>query len=580
LNDEFRRASAMADFRDARRKAAFRQTLERLTGQSNELLSYDTVANQLGSQGSAERGLREIPLDAIAGSVGRPNDFTRDFLPKYDGDLERWTKVRMLAGDPGTSGLPPIKVYQVGAAYFIVDGHHRVSVARALGATHIQAYVTEVHTRAPLSANATPDEVIAKAESIAFLEETGLGARRADADLAVTVPGDATHLTSQVDLHQQALAEARGESVSRADAAEHWYDTVYLPAVQVLREQGVSRLFPDYSEADLYLMVSAHRRQLEEALGWEISPQLGAANLAAQQSAANPGVVSRAKRLLEAVVPREFKPGPEAGAWRRERTAARYSDHLFSDILVPLPDRKAPSVALDLALKLAAREGSHVHGLHVVSSARRQTGAAVETLREKFAEACQGAGITGSLAVEVGEVSRKVCDLASLNDLVVIPLAHPPGKKLLARLGSGFRTIVRRCPRPVLAVSGPAEPPGPMVLAYDGSPKAEEALFVAAYFAETWRAPLTVVTVAAQNFDPDSVLGHVRDYLEMHEVEAAYEVRATGTPAEAVLSTAENKNAALILMGGYGSNPVVEAVLGSALDQVLRQSRRPVLICQ
>ena len=82
--------AALYDFRRARQRAALQQVLARLTGRSVDLLSYEDVARQLKTVGRAERGLRDVPLDAITGSVGRPNDFTRDFLPRQDSDENRW----------------------------------------------------------------------------------------------------------------------------------------------------------------------------------------------------------------------------------------------------------------------------------------------------------------------------------------------------------------------------------------------------------------------------------------------------------------------------------------------------------
>src|SRR5436190_1550722 len=154
--------SAVDDFRRARQQAGLRDVLARLTGRSTELLSYDEVVRRLKATGSAETGLKEIPVDAIAGSVGRPNDFTRDFLPRNDSDENRWARVRLATTDPDVGGLPPIRVYQIGDAYFVIDGHHRVSVARRLGAKEIQAYVTQVSTRVPLSASASAEEIILK----------------------------------------------------------------------------------------------------------------------------------------------------------------------------------------------------------------------------------------------------------------------------------------------------------------------------------------------------------------------------------------------------------------------------------
>ena len=90
-----------------------------------------------------------VPLDSIVGSVGRYEDFTRDFLPRRDSDKERWARVEFLANE--STGLPPVELFQIGDAYFVNDGNHRVSVARQSGHTHIEAYVTDVHTRVPLS---------------------------------------------------------------------------------------------------------------------------------------------------------------------------------------------------------------------------------------------------------------------------------------------------------------------------------------------------------------------------------------------------------------------------------------------
>ena len=66
----------------ARRRADLQEILARFTGQNTQLLSFDEVREKLKIQGSAERGVKDIPLDAIVGSVGRYADFTRDFLPR------------------------------------------------------------------------------------------------------------------------------------------------------------------------------------------------------------------------------------------------------------------------------------------------------------------------------------------------------------------------------------------------------------------------------------------------------------------------------------------------------------------
>jgi nucleotide-binding universal stress UspA family protein len=164
-------------------------------------------------------------------------------------------------------------------------------------------------------------------------------------------------------------------------------------------------------------------------------------------------------------------------------------------------------------------------------------------------------------------------------DLIVTNLAYPPPPQRLARLDSGFRDLIQRCPRPILAVPQSVSTIERALLAYDGSPKAEEALFVATYLAGRWQIPLVVLTVMDSSRTGVKTSDRAREYLEAHGVQAAY-VLQTGQVAEAVLKTCEEHQCDLLLMGGYGYNPVLEVVLGSAVDQVLRESRKPMLICR
>ena len=344
----------------------------------------------------------------------------------------------------------------------------------------------------------------------------------------------------------------------------------------------MQRDFPGQTEADLYLLVSARCADLEERLGWEITPEVGAMDLVARQKRQQRAAVVRAgARLLSAIVPRELRSGPPPGEWRRERAAARYSgDRLFGDILVPVSGEPVGWMALDEALVLAANEGARLHGLHVVATEAEAAGPAALAVRDEFHARCEAAGRPGTLALEVGEVARTIYRLAALNDLVVLNLAFPPAPQLLAKLSSGFRTIIRRCPRPVLAVPQPTRGAERVVLAYDDSVKAREALFVATYLAETRQTPLYVVTVKQGEVVTEEAVAHARSYLELHELEAEYIVRDGGTVAEAVLSVVAEHRANLIAAGGYGAHPVVEAMLGSSVDQLLREARVPVLICQ
>jgi hypothetical protein len=210
--------AAVHDFHRARRKAALENIMARLTGRSADLLSYEEVRQKLRARGITAQELKEIPLDGIVGSVGRYADFTRNFLPRQDSDEGRWARVKVKVTDMG--GLPPIKVYQIGEVYFVLDGNHRVSVARQVGATYIEAYVTEVRTKVPLSPNTQPDDLILKAEYADFLEHTRLDELRPEADLSVTAPGQYQALEEHIEVHRYFMGLSRnGRSRTRRRSA-------------------------------------------------------------------------------------------------------------------------------------------------------------------------------------------------------------------------------------------------------------------------------------------------------------------------------------------------------------------------
>ena len=570
--------TAAQDFRRARRRAALEQVMARLTGKSADLLSYEEVRRKLKVSGGAARGLREIPLDAIVGSVGRYTDFTRTFLPRRDSSKTRWAKVKRAT--TSLVGLPPIEVYQIGKVYFVLDGNHRVSVARELGATHIEAYVTEFETKVPLSPDVQPDDLIKKAEYADFVERTNLDELRPEADLSMSVPGKYGLLEEHIEVHRYFMGLEQQREIPYEEAVAHWYDEVYLPVVQVIREQNLLRDFPNRTETDLYLWSAEHRAELEQALGWEIRPDAAVADLAAQASPRPERVVARVGgKILDAVVPDELEAGPAPGTWRTERLTARHDERLFADILVPVNGEESGWCALAQALEVARREGSRLLGLHVVPSKAQQESEAAQAVQIEFNRRCEAAGVPGKLVLAVGKVSRAVCERSRWADLVVVNLAYPPPPQRIARLDSGFRTLIRRCPRPVLAVPGVTSSMSSALLAYDGSPKAQEALFVATYLAGRWRIPLTVVTVIESGRAAPETLVCAQAYLETHEAQVTC-VEERGPVAEAILKTAEAHHSDLILMGGYGHSPVVEVVLGSAVDQVLRESRKPMLICR
>lgn len=567
------------EFRRARRRGAIETILARLRGDSAKLLPFEEVRKKLKGSKLTPRGIQDIELDAIVGSVGRYADFTRTFLPRQASDERRWARIRLLMEDPKRD-VPPIEVYKIGDAYFVADGNHRVSVARELGAARIRARVTEVETKVPLSPEDDLDDVILKAEYTNFLEETRLDELRPKADLSVTAPGRYRVLMKRIIEYQYYLEQERGENVPYEEAVIYWYDHDYTPIVRIIRERGLLRDFRGRTETDLYVWILQHREALQESLGWNVDAAAAASDLVEQYSRRPDRILKRVgRRLAHAVAPDELEAGPSPGQWRLERIATRHNTHLFSDILVAVSGTENGWNAVDQAIAVARREGSRLKGLHVLPSAELEEGDAAQAVRREFERRCEAAGVAGEFAFDEGSVAKRICDRAGWTDLVVLSLTHPPGPGPIERLGSGIHRILQRCPRPVMTVPRLVTPIDHVLLAYDGSPKSEEALFVAAYLAQTWSLSLLIMTVAEDETAAERTIARARDRMHVYDISAQY-ICTDGPTGEIVVETAEQYQIDIIIMGGYGANPVVEMVLGSTVEHVLRFSRVPTLICR
>jgi nucleotide-binding universal stress UspA family protein len=257
----------------------------------------------------------------------------------------------------------------------------------------------------------------------------------------------------------------------------------------------------------------------------------------------------------------------------------RRDDQLFSEILVAISGEPNGWFALEQALIIAQREHAWLHGLHVVPSEEQRLSEAALAIQAEFNRRCQEAGVRGQLVISVGDVSGQIISRSRWTDLIVTSLNYPPGQQPLARLSSGFRELIQSCSRPLLAAPQTSTGLNRALLAYDGSPKAEEALFISTYVAGRWKIPLVVVSVPDNGRVSIQTLEHAREYLEAHGVSASYMLES-GPTAETILKASDEHQCDWLIMGGYGYNPLIEVVLGSVVDQVLRESQKPILICR
>lgn len=261
-----------SEFSQARLKGFLEIVMGLITGHNMHLLSFGEIVEKLRLNQTIYKGLQDIPLDHIAGSTGRYEDFTRHFLPRTGDrrDKERWRNIYTLAVTG--KGFPPIDVYKVDQVYFVKDGNHRVSVARKLEWSTIQGYVTELPSAISLTPDVAPKELLIKEECAYFLAQTHLDQTRPDSKYHIdfTEPGGYRNLLQHIELHRNLLSLLPATPpqiklpVSLSEAAANWYGNVYLPITALVHQLGMIKNFPNRSDTDLYMWLIQHQAELRE----------------------------------------------------------------------------------------------------------------------------------------------------------------------------------------------------------------------------------------------------------------------------------------------------------------------------
>ncbi|HKB18150.1 MAG TPA: ParB N-terminal domain-containing protein [Candidatus Dormibacteraeota bacterium] len=267
------RIRAIQDFDSARARAFRRSLTTILTGRAQRLRSIEPMLRAAGFEGRSFGGVKEIPVDHIVGSAApdvKTGDFDPAFLPLNRRMRERWTRIyqAMVEGDE----LPPIDVYKVDDYYYVIDGHHRVSVARNLGRPVINARVINVKTRAPLGPDVDAAALLRAAEYAAFLEATQLHRTRPEARLECGRLGRYDEIMQHIIGHGYFLSLEQHRQVPLQEAASSWYDHVYHPIAEAIRNHKVLEQLPGWTEADLYVEITRRWMALSQE-GEEAGPE-------------------------------------------------------------------------------------------------------------------------------------------------------------------------------------------------------------------------------------------------------------------------------------------------------------------
>jgi hypothetical protein len=274
MTDEFD-SRVRSDYSRVRFKAFLNSVWASLNGRPNRLLSYDEVKEKLHIGGPIYRGMQTVRVDQIAGSLNRYHQFDRAFLPTQDDTSARWLSInRAFYQD---ISLPPVVLYKVGQVYFVVDGHHRVSVAREKGQEFIDADVRECATRVNITADLKTEDLEILGDKVQFLERTALDNLRPESRIRLTIPDGFERILEHIAVHRYFMGIDLKRDISEQEAVTHWYDTVYLPIVKIIRKSKVLKDFPGKTEGDLYLWVLDHQHYLAESEGQPLKPPAEAA---------------------------------------------------------------------------------------------------------------------------------------------------------------------------------------------------------------------------------------------------------------------------------------------------------------
>jgi hypothetical protein len=247
-------------FDRARRKEIYRRlsdVVRRTHG--DDLLPLDDLRDRFRLFEQTYVGVMPIPVSRIVGTAGHTEDFDKDFLPRRPDVAERWMRLERAFPD---GEFPPIVVYQVGDSYFVVDGHHRVALARQKGIEYIDAEVTRLKARFELPEGIDVGRMILAEQQHLFMERSGLERARPEAAIDLSRPLGYVELVEIIEVHAYHLCLDHGRVVPIEAAAGDFYDKIYMPTIDAIKREGLERVIDNRTEADLFLWVYERRRSL------------------------------------------------------------------------------------------------------------------------------------------------------------------------------------------------------------------------------------------------------------------------------------------------------------------------------
>lgn len=289
---------------------------------------------------------------------------------------------------------------------------------------------------------------------------------------------------------------------------------------------------------------------------------------------------------------------------------------MIKNILVPQDGSAHSRAALEYALWLSSRFEACLTGLYVVDvvslegpfihdvsasmgfepflnfSARMREvleGKGREIL-SSFDESCRASGVKCSGSrVSFGIVTNEICETAKLSDLVVMGRHGVNEEFEHGLLGAVTEGVIRKSPKPVLITPREFKEPRNPLLAYDGSANAAKALHSAAEWSVALKLPLTVICVKKEGAEGRVAKGgkegaqggakmeDAKNYLKPYGIAASF-VELAGDPGGAIVEYSREHSHDLVFMGVTRHSRIVEMVLGSTTERLIRSLPVPFLL--
>ena len=260
------------DFSKAHNKALFNEVQHFLNPDEATLISFSDIKKLLKPQGEVYKGMQIVPVDRIVGSEGRYRDFDNRFFPKNMHLKSRWEHIDMAHLQDIV--LPPITLYELGGVYFVRDGNHRVSVARAKGIEFIDAEVVSLQSEIKLHPGDTYEKMAKQVidyEKRVFYAETSFGDITDYWRLDFSVPGQYDVIYNHILTHKYYINMNKSEEIPLPEAIMSWFKTVYLPVIRVIDSRHIMRGFRGRTKGDMYVWIIKYWDELKQKFGEDYS---------------------------------------------------------------------------------------------------------------------------------------------------------------------------------------------------------------------------------------------------------------------------------------------------------------------